>query len=244
MNRLIILLLLITTLSSCKTLKVEQETQYTTTVNTMLGSIGEQKKMLLDQDYNNTALPKYNQPIKLQANLVVFNSKSFKAYKKVQQSRSKKIVVNYVDSVKTNRPTFLKLDISDRVSVISSLNSKANKNVFEFIKNSDNAHIVTSVSIAINKKDLNVINNADELFLESTGINNYAIKVYKDNVLQNSIQFTEAVVFAYQTSNACWKENNKYRLQIIDLAEGNNKCPHKSYTSAKRAKKKVNYFNF
>lgn len=242
MIRYSIIFILVTFIISCKSIKVNQEYQKTTTENLQLGTIGQQKDFILEQDYNHTAFPDYNQPIKIQSNLVAFNKQSFKAFKQAQQKQNKTVVVNYVDSVKTNQHSFFKLEIADRVGVLNTLKNKANADVFQFLKNNNQAHIVTSISLALSQDNINAVKNADEVFLETSGVKNYVLKAYKNKKLQQTIKFTDAVVFTYQTSNACWKQNDKYQLEIIDLVEGNDKCPDQSYKSAKRAKKEINYF--
>lgn len=244
MNKLVVVLVMVIGLSGCKTISIQKEAQQTTTQNMMLGVVGNQKAFFLEQDYNHVAIPDYNQPIKVQPNVIAFSKSSFSAFKSAQQTQNNTIDVNYIDSVKTNQSSFLKLEIADRVSVIKALKSKENTEVFQFLQNNNQTHIVTSISIALNQGDQDVIRNADEVFLETSGVKNYVLKAYINKALQQTIKFTDGVVFTYQTSSACWKEDSKYQLQIIDLVERNDKCPSKSYLSAKRAKKKINYFNF
>lgn len=230
--------------TSCKTISIQKEAQHITTQSMMLGVVGNQKNFALEQDYNHVALPDYNQPIKVQPTVIAFSKPSFSAFKKAQQAQNNTVVINYVDSVKTNQSSFLKLEIADRVSVINALKNKVNTDVFQFLQNNNQAHILTTISIALNQDDQDIIKKADEVFLETSGVKNYVLKTYIDKALQQTIKFTDGVVFAYQMSSACWKEDNKYQLQIIDLVESNDKCPSKSYLSAKRAKKKINYYNF
>ena len=96
--------------------------------------------------------------------------------------------------------------------------------------------------MALDKNRLDELLNADEVFLEATGVKSYALKTYKKGQLQTVLTFNEGVVFAYQASNFCWEENDKYQLEIVDIVETSDKCPNKTYRSAKRAKKKINYY--
>ncbi|MEQ3663791.1 hypothetical protein [Olleya sp.] len=244
MNKYVQIVLIIICITSCKTISVNQERQQITTQNIMLGAVGNQKKFMLEQDYNHVAFPVYSLPIKIQPNLITFNKQSFNTFKKAQLVQNKTIFIKYVDSIKTKQSTFLKLEIADRVGILKALHNKDNSEVFQFIKNNNQTHITTSISIALNQDHQTAIIQADEVFLESSGVKNFVLKTYINTQLQEIIKFTDGVVFAYQTSNACWKEDRKYQLQIIDLVESNDKCPSKSYQSSKRAKKKINYYNF
>jgi len=230
-------------LASCKTVLVQKEFQKTTTQNIKLGTVGEQKDFILEQDYNHTALPNYQDPIKIQVSLIAFNTSTYKTFTKAKTSQNQSVAINYIDSI-SNKPKFLKLEIADRVAVLNALNNTENKDVFQFLKNKNDAHIITSVSLVLKENDITAITKANEVFLENSGIKSYALHLYNNKELQQTINFKEGVVFAYQTSNACWKENDKYQLKIIDLVESNDKCPSKTYRASKRAKQKINYYKF
>ena len=222
---------------------MQQESQNTTTQQIILGTVGEQKRFVLEQDYNHTALPKYKLPIKVNVNAIVFTKPTFKAFSKAKVSQSQNVSINFVDSLHT-KPKFLKLELADRITVLNALNAKENRDVFQFLQNKSEAHLVTSISIAFNTKDITTLINAEEVFLEVDGIKNYALKTYKNGELQQTIQFNQGIIFGYQTSSCCWKQNDKYQLEIVDIVERNDQCPNKTYKSSKRAKKKINYYKF
>jgi len=228
-------------LTGCRSVLVNKEFQKTTKHTIPLGIVGEQKDFVLEQDYNHTALPEYQSPIKVNISVLEFNTTSYKAFANAKTRQDQKLSVNYVDSLKS-KPKYVKVDIADRVAVLNALNNSTNKDVFNFLQNKKEAHMVTSIAMALNSNDLLSVTNAEEVFLERTGIKNYALNLYNNKELQQTILFTNGVVFAYKTSSCCWKQNSKYQLEIIDLAEGNTKCPNQSYRSAKRANKKINYY--
>lgn len=229
--------------SSCKTVYIQQEANKITLQSLQLGTVGEQKNFVLEQDYNHTAIPKYKKTIKVKVDLVDFNKTSFKAFTNAKRAQSKNISVNYVDSL-ANKPKYLKLEIADRVAVLNALNSKENKDVFNFLHTKKEAHLVSSIALAVNVNDITAITTADEVFFETTGIKNYALKLYRDKTVKQTILFNDGVVFAYKTSSCCWKQNDKQQLKIVDLVEGNDKCPSNTYRFAKRANKKIDYFKF
>ncbi|TXD83449.1 hypothetical protein ESY86_09550 [Subsaximicrobium wynnwilliamsii] len=209
----------------------------------ILGSLGEHDDFLLQSDYNGVAFPMYSNPIKLSATLVNFGKESENAFLKAQERQSKELAINFNDSIQ-NKSQYVKLQISDRLELITSLNNSDNEDVFEFIKNNKDVHAITSLAIALNQEDLDKIAKTDELFLEASGIKTYSLNLYNDGKFQQKINFNDGVVFAYQTSKCCWKENDRHQVEIVDLVEGNDNCPNGSYTSAKRAKKKINYYKF
>lgn len=227
---------------SCKTVSVQHETQKTTVNSKILGSVGEQKDFVLEQSYNSITLPKYIKPIKVEAIAVSFSKETFKAFIKSKAVQKTNISINYIDSVKI-KPEFVKLELTDIVEVLNSLNNKSNNNIKNYLENKENAHIVTGISLALNKQDLNSIVQADEIFLEHEGLKSYALKTYKNSQLLQTILFNKGVIFAYKASQFCWQEDSKRQLQIVDITESSS-CPKRTYKSAKNAKKKIDYFKF
>jgi hypothetical protein len=50
---------------SCKTVSIQKEAQKKTEYNMSLGSVGLDKELILKNNYNNTAIPNYKNPIKV-----------------------------------------------------------------------------------------------------------------------------------------------------------------------------------
>jgi len=243
MKKYIITPLIVVGLFSCKTMTVQQELQTQTTQNLQLGTVGELKGVLVLQDYNHTAFPNYQAPIKLNVSRVPFNKVKLKAFEKAKFAQNKNIAVNYIDSVKT-KPTFLKIEIADRVAILNSFSGDENKDVSRFLQYKTKAHLISTISVVFSSDTAAHLSNAQEIFLEQTGVKNYVLKTYQNNEQQQSIHFNEGVVFGYQASKACWKENNKHQFEIVDLVENNDQCPIKTYRVPKDAKKNLNYYKF
>lgn len=243
MNKIGFLILFIFLFIGCKTVSIQNELHSETSENIMLGVVGENKQFILERDYNHTAIPKYNEAVKVQIEILKFDKHSYKLFLKANTTQSKTIEINYVDNL-DQKPQFLKIEIADRVAILNALNDKENLDVFQFLENKKESHLVTSISIALNENDIEAINNADEVFLEMVGKKSYALKTYINKEVQETILFNQGVVFAYQTSNFCWQQNDKRQLEIVDLVESNDKCPNKTYKSSKRAIKKIDYYDF
>ena len=240
-SSLSILFLLCLLCFSCKSIKVTHETQTKTTQSIELGTIGEDKIFLLEEDYNSTAIPDLTKPIKLSLSVIEFNNMSYKAFAKTNSKKQTPLTLHYADSL-TEKPKFLKLEIADRVTVLETLNSKHNKDVKNYISNKKDAHLISAVSIAFNETIMNTLLKADALFLEQTANKLFVIKAYKDNVVLDSFGFNDGVVFAYKASNFCWQEDKTQQLSVVDIVESSGKCPNNSYRNAKRAQKMIDYF--
>ena len=96
--------------------------------------------------------------------------------------------------------------------------------------------------MVLSTQEVNGITNAETLFLIQNGTKDYALQLQTGNKITKTIIFSNSVVFAYRTSSACWQEDTKKLVKIVDLVNGYRACPDNTYHSAKRAKKKINYF--
>ncbi|MGC1633072.1 MAG: hypothetical protein WA749_13255, partial [Gelidibacter sp.] len=143
-----------------------------------------------------------------------------------------------------NKPHLLNIEPSDKVGLINLLNDASNKEIQMYLQNQNAAHIVTNISMVLNEADMNEVIKANEVFIAQIGIKVIGLKLFNNSALTRTINFNDGVVFAYRTSGICWKENDKYQMKIVDLVESGSGCPKQSYTSSKRAKKKVDYFKF
>ncbi|WP_028873147.1 hypothetical protein [Psychroserpens burtonensis] len=237
----IICLIVLSSIIQCKTIAVNGEQQTLTKQSIIIGSIGIDKDFIAERDYNTIALPNYENPINVTASLVAFNKRTFKLYSEAKNIQSQPVNISYNDTL-DEKPQYLKIEIIDRLEVLNSLKTKTNDDAFQFLKDNSRSHVITSVAIALDKLNIEAITNAQEIFLETSGVKTYSLNLYKDNSLQKKIFFNEGVVFAYQSSSPCWKQNDKYQLELIDLVEDNDKCPNNSFRSSNRAKKKINYF--
>lgn len=236
-------LLFLLLLLGCKTVTIDGGKLKITNQNLILGTVGDAAHSVFQDDYKNVAFPKYSTPIRVQALLIPFNNSSYGFFLKANERQPKQLHMPFSDTLSI-KPNYLKLEIIDRLEVVNSLNNNTNTEVFNLLKTNKELHVITSMALALDQKDLNSIMEADELFLESSGIKNYSLMLYNDGKLQQQINFNDGVVFAYQTSNCCWKENEKYQLEIVGLVESDDNCPNASYQSAKRAKKDINYYKF
>lgn len=228
-------------LFSCKTVSVQQTLQSKTTNPVTLGSIGLHRDFVLLTDYQNTAIPEYKEPVKLSVSMNAFEKATYKAFENANALQSQKVAVTYIYSL-PNKPHFLHLKIADKVAILNALNDKQNMDVKNYLTNKYDAKVVSSISIVFSDTQMQTILNADNVFLTQNGRKSYELQLYKANTLLQSISFNEGVVFGYNTSGFCWQENDKHKLQLVDIVDGNRSCGPKTYKSAKTAKKNVNYY--
>src|SRR5690606_16134197 len=235
--------LMILVFTACKTISVQDNQYQTTNEQIVLGSIGQDANYLLESSYYSTAIPNYTTPIKVQVTAVPFNRSSYKSYVRAQEFQNQTFQVVFVDSLE-QKPSFLNMELVDQVGLITLLNDKTNQDIKEYLVNRTESHMVTKISIAFPETILKVVQEAEEVFIEPAGKKSIALHLYKEKELIKKVNFFEGVVFAYQTASCCWKENSKYQLEIVDLVESDSECPSKSYLSAQKAKKEIDYYKF
>lgn len=234
--------IIIATSYSCSS-KLITPTTYSTTEQLQLGEIGEDKNFVLEKNYNHTAIPIYNKPVKVNVQLQEFKTSSYRAFKKANAKQNDAINISYSDSLDT-KPRYLKLSLADRVAVLNALNSEDNKDVKQYLHNKYDAHVISNISIAFSKQLQNSIIKADEIFIKTYGVKSYALHLYTEGVLVDTIPFTEGVVFNYKTSNLCWKEIRNSTWNLADIVEQADRCPKDTYRSPKKDKKVKDYLKF
>jgi len=239
-SRFVFVIIFFGIFSACKTVSINQETYRTTSDPVSLGSIGTGKEYVLEGKYTNTAFVAYHQPIKLSSSVLPFSQKTHKLFTKASEKQSSDLKINYTDSL-AEKPKFVQLYISDKVTVLKQLNNENNEQLIDYLKLQPEAKIVTSISLAFNQENLNQLQTAENAFLVQSGYRRYVIGLYNEGKLVNQIPVNEGVVFAYETSFFCWKENKRRQLQIVDMTNGD-PCPKKTYSKSRKAKKEENYF--
>lgn len=228
-------------LTTCKTLSISQALQTKTIEPLVLGSIGSGEEFILQNEFNNTSYPAYEEPIKVSVLKMPFNKSSYKSFLKAKNAQSNNVSIQYVDSLK-EKPYYIKLQIADKVALVTALNNKTNNDVKEHLSINPSAKLVTGLSIALNKDHLKKLEQAKSIFLVEQSLKTYALQWLTVDNKKEFIYFSEGTVFEYKTANCCWQENKKHQLNIVDLVNRYTNCPNKTYRSVNRAKKKVNYY--
>lgn len=225
---------------SCKTLIVDSKYSTVTQRAVSLLHIGDEEDLLLESNYKNSAIVTTTQPIKVLVTSNSFTNQSYKAFFKANTLQNRGVTIKYADSLE-KKPTYLSITLANKVAVLDAFKEKQNHSLKEYLSLQDDARLITNISLAINTDKQAKINQAEEVFISPYGLKSYALELYSNGKLNERILFTETVVFAYNTSGICWKENKKHQLEIVDLVDGSG-CPSKTYKNANRAQKKINYF--
>ena len=182
--------------------------------------------------YEEHTIPNFKQLIKIAVQQESFNKRTYKAFAKI----------NSTDSTMQKRQ-YLRLDIADKVAVINALNDKANTVVKDYLSINPKAQMITQLSIVFDEAKHSALIVAEEVFLETNGVKSFALGLYTAGKKTQTLTFNEGIIFDYELSGFCWQENNKRKIQIVDMVDGRS-CPRKTYNAARKAKKRINYYKF
>ena len=172
----LLLFSLVSIFYSCKTISIHQPSQIKTTQQVQLGNIGSDKDFLLQKGFNNVAIPNYKAPIKLVITNTSFNKQTYKAFIKANILQSSDLSIHYEDSI-LKKPTYIQLQIADRVTVVKVFNEKENKRIKDYLSHNTYANVLTGVSIVFNQKEIEAITKSDAVFFRRKWIKNLWITI-------------------------------------------------------------------
>lgn len=225
-------LLLIYLVCSCKVLPIKSvQEDISSTIE--LGTIGNYDSSLLQTKFHTNAIPVLKQKIRLSASAKYFDKSSSKNYNKLQHEEKDKIV--FVDSIK-NHTQYIEFNIIDKVSFMEELNGTHNKNVLNYLKTTNDPFLVSSISAVFPKISQKNIIDSDEIYLINNKNKKYVLEIYSNRKLTETIEFSQANLFEYTTSNLYWGENDKHSIVITDIANG--KYGQNTYKTYQKALKK------
>ncbi|AXG69210.1 hypothetical protein KORDIASMS9_01430 [Kordia sp. SMS9] len=240
MRNFFIGILLSITVVSCTTISVHQTTQKLTETNVELGSIGLSNETVISNSYKSIAIPVFEEKIKLSVQPVAFSKQTFKAFAKANE-QTKKVALAYTDSLNV-KPEYVLLQFVDRVAITSALNDAKNTGLRSYLETKEDAQMVTSVAVGFSTEDINLLKKAEEVFLVQSASKKFSLQLVFLDGKKQVLVVSKGVVFAYETANFCWKENNKHKLVIADIVSDSEGCPPNTHRKAHKAVQKDNYF--
>ncbi|WP_420571654.1 hypothetical protein [Kordia sp.] len=240
MSKYIIVIFLCLLGVSCKTVSVNKQPQILTETSVELGSIGLLNGTLIAHTYESIAIPTFEKELKLSVQSVSFSKQTFKAFARANE-RTQKVALNFSDSLKV-KPTYALLQFVDRVAITDELNNTKNTGVRSYLEHKKDAQMVTSISVAFSEKQLNQLKKATEVFLVQSPSKKFSLQLTNLNGEKQLLDFSDGVVFTYQTSSFCWKENNRHKLVIADIVSDSEGCPPNTHRKSEKAIQKNDLF--
>ena len=208
----------------------------TGTVLESIGIIGTEKNTLFKSVFITQSLPSIEQPVRLTYRIERFDSKTYQTYRETLSGREP--LFTYADSL-DQKPSFLILDVLDRVSLQHELQTDVNTQTLDYIQVQPKSKIVTSLSVVVSEAVKASISRADALYLTTTSEGRYEISLYRDKKLLGTILMGQMIPFAYKASSFCWKSNQKRKVELALITETSCRCPKNTYPTYQKATDKI-----
>ncbi|TCI85589.1 hypothetical protein [Tenacibaculum sp. M341] len=218
--RKLLFLLGLSALVSCGTLPQKYD-YYVPVSYVELGFVGKKQKSVHQTEFKAFGIPKYENKVRLKVIQKDFSKSYFKKYTKAAKLSRVTTNVVYNDSI-APKPTFLNIDIEDRVSVVSNIN--AQKPVFNYLKRSPQATIVSGLQIVPSNSFMKSYKNADAVYLETDHHDKQWFLFYKKGKLIEKIDLNNSTIFGYKLSSFCWEATERRKIKIATIVDEGSVC--------------------
>ena len=208
----------------------------TGTVPESIGIIGTEKNTLFKSAFVTESLPSIEQPVRLTYRTERFDSKTYQTYRRALSGREP--LFAYADSL-DQKPSFVILEVMDRVSLQHELQTDVNTQTLDYIQVQPKSKIVTSLSVVVSEAVKTSISQADALYLTTTSEDRYEILLYRDKKLLGILPMGQMMPFDYKASSFCWKSNQKRKVELALITENSCRCPKNTYPTFQKATDKI-----
>lgn len=235
-------ILLLVVVSACQSTLIKNDNYKISPSTTELGSIGQSKSLFnLQNDFDARTLPKLENKIRVDVDLIPFNKRLNKIYAtkaKFNQNQSK---VTYIDSL-PSKPELVTIRLLDISGLVNELNADYNLNVFRLLNDTQNSEIISSVAVCLPTEDIAKIRLADTYYLTNSQDAKYSLCLYKLGKKTETIDLDSGTVIGYRLSGFCWGTSERGKWYIADITEGNNRCKGNTEPRINEKKKSKNLF--
>jgi len=130
--------------------------------------------------------------------------------------------------------TLVRISIVDKVSLLEQLNE--DQGLMNYLKQSKENSIVTSITVDVNSINMDQLMRAEELYLVKNRETTLSIELRDKGAKKSTIEFSQGTIVSYNSSEFCWGQNKKNRLEIFDLVPIGSGCNNNLYKTAAKAK--------
>ncbi|MEP0262328.1 hypothetical protein [Dokdonia sp.] len=224
-KRYIVCMLLSLLFIECTTTKQLQFKKGTTN-NIELGVIVK-KEGVLKNNIEVKGIPLLTEKLKVTITQKEFTKTSFAKYNSIYNSQ--KPIVSYSDDSQ-NKPTYFEVELIDDIGYATAINNDIS--IREYVKNSKDAGVITKIAmVTMATIDMTGVTAS---FIEDTANKTYAVSLYKKEELVQTINFSEVVIFEYQTSYFCYGKNERGQVVVMDIVEEGKSCKRPLERKAKK----------
>lgn len=167
-------------------------------------------------------VPELKEKIRLSFQKKPFTKRSLGKYNKNKLQKEQKLEI--IDSLDI-RPFFYKLEIADKIGLITALNQPVNSDLKTFLETTQGNFIVTSSNIFFPPEVSSLIDQASEVYLINNKQSSYSLELLNKDRSRTVIDFKEGTSFDYEFSALCWRENNRHQPEIAAFRRKGRSCP-------------------
>ena len=190
--------------------------------NPSLGVVGKDIKNVFKKNFLQLGKPIINRTLAVSVREVPFSKSKYKTYQNNHLQTGEKLAIDYIDSLP--KPTYIDLEISDKINLLSLLNTAENSDVRSYLAQDAHNSIVTAISVTVQPHIKALLLEAEALYLKESKYGLFVLEVAKGRE-RSEVAFTVREIFDYQLSGFCWRKDN-YGNKIIEaIAMGNENCP-------------------
>lgn len=230
--------ILLFSIVSCKTASITNQRQQLAFQNTaVLGAIGLDKTTVVDlkNTFSPIGLPHIEKPVRVSVTKTDFSKQTYAHLSEIAPNKAKGI--KYVDSL-DNKPSFLKLQLTDLTSLVKNLHSEKNIEIHNYLESQPKAKMVTAFSIVTSPEEQNKLLQAQTVNLKSNGHNEYELQIINDSKIREYIKISDAIVLTYDLSRFCWGLNKRNQPEIKSVVGSKCDCGDDTHIKASKAIKK------
>lgn len=191
-----------------------------------LGVVGRQNYSLQKRAYRVFGIPNFKNKIKISAVIRSFDKTTYKRYLKSIKETTNENTVNYIDSI-VQKPTFVELQIIDKVGVINTIN-RGNTDIYNYIKSNYKSSLVSKIRVVVTPSNLEKIKKANAFYLQTLQGKEQYLMMYEDGKLVDKINFYGMVTFGYELSSFCWELTDRKKLKVSALLKEGQNCNENS----------------
>lgn len=223
MRNLVLMSILLLLLNSCQTTKIKNDNYKFSSSITELGSIGTCKLSYNQNTYEQKALPKLENNIRVEIGIVPYNRKLNKIYKSKAKYNQKQTKVAFIDSLPI-KPELVTIKILDIAGMVHEINSDYNNEILQLLINTQNLQLISSLAVSLSNEEIAKIRQSDAFYLTNSQHKKYTIALYKAGKKNDFIDINPETIVAYQTSSFCWAKSKKGDWNIADIINEKHKC--------------------
>ena len=218
-------------LSSCSSIKSIAEKEGNLP---FIGTLGKEKTSVLKTRFIPIGNATLVQPISLTVQSTQFTKKTYNTYLTAKELNGAEPTITYTDSLEL-KPTYIVLNINDKVGVIEALNKENNTAVKSYLEKDSDYRLVSSVSIATDVNKTKLILNSESIFLSTDA--NGKLQLELVNQQKREVLFiANNELFDYEIMGFCWGVN-RYGKPILETINENGRCPEGLAKDAKKIDK-------